>query len=66
MRTGWQLLPDREDEWGEFWYYFNSSGRMAEDGEEKIGGETYIFDESGRMLTGWVNPSDYSSSGRDD
>ena len=35
-------------------------------GEEKIGGETYIFDESGRMLTGWVNPSDYSSSGRDD
>ena len=66
MRTGWQQLADRNDDWGEYWYYFSSNGRMAEDGEESISGETYIFDEDGRMLTGWVNPSDYSSSGRDD
>ena len=36
------------------------------DGELKISGETYIFDHSGRMLTGWVNESDYTSTGRDD
>lgn len=66
MTTGWRKLADREDDWGEYWYYFNSSGKLIYDGELKISGETYIFDHSGRMLTGWVNESDYTSTGRDD
>lgn len=65
--NGWQRLPDPdEDEWGEYWFYFGSNGRMLYDTEKKIDGVTYIFDHEGRMLTGWVNPSNYSSSGRDD
>ena len=66
MTTGWRKLADREDDWGEYWYYFNSSGKLIYDGELKISGETYIFDHSGRMLTGWVNESDYTSTERDD
>ena len=66
MTTGWRELPDANDEWGVCWYYFSSNGKMASDGEKTISGETYIFDDQGRMLNGWVCPSDYSSSGRDD
>lgn len=65
--TGWKMLPDPdEDEWEEYWYYFGSNGRMLYDTEKKIDGVTYIFDHDGRMLTGWVNPNDYTSSGRND
>ena len=28
---------------GEYWYYFNSSGKLIYDGELKISGETYIL-----------------------
>lgn len=40
MTTGWRKLADREDDWGEYWYYFNSSGKLIYDGELKISGET--------------------------
>lgn len=62
MSTGWRQLSDRNDDWGEFWYYFGTNGRLETDGEKKIGGETYIFDPDGRMLNGWVNPKDYTSA----
>ncbi len=39
---------------------------MVRETEKSIGGTAYIFDHEGRMLTGWVNPSDYTSTGRDD
>lgn len=66
MTTGWRKIQGEDDEWGESWYYFGSTGKMESGTEKKISGETYIFDGDGRMLTGWVNPSDGSSSGRDD
>lgn len=66
MTVGWRRLPDEHDEWGECWYYFNSSGKRISGGEQTISGEVYVFDDYGRMLNGWVNMSDYTSSGRDD
>lgn len=66
MTTGWKRLPDENDEWGECWYFFSSSGRRASRGEQTISSEVYVFDDYGRMLTGWVNMSDYTSSGRGD
>lgn len=66
MTTGWKKLADPEDDWGEYWYYFGGSGKMTSGGEQTISGAAYIFDNEGRMLTGWVNTSDFSSTGRDD
>ncbi|MCI8510581.1 MAG: hypothetical protein HFE83_01110 [Lachnospiraceae bacterium] len=65
MKTGWRKLQAEDEDWGEFWYYFNANGRMEAGGEKKIDGETYLFDGDGKMLTGWVNPSDYTSSDQD-
>lgn len=65
--SGWRWLTDPdEDEWGENWYYFSGTGKMYKDAVKTIDGEEYIFDEEGRMLTGWVNPDDYTSTGRED
>ena len=66
MTTGWRRIQGEDDDWGESWYYFGNTGKMEYGTEKKISGETYIFDDEGRLLTGWVNPSDGSSSGRDD
>lgn len=66
MSTEWRQLPDRDGDWGNSWYYFGSNGRMVSGGENTISGKKYCFDNEGRMLTGWVNISDYTSSGRDD
>lgn len=66
MTAGWKKLPDPEDDWGEYWFYFGTNGKMVSGGEQTVSGTGYIFDDSGRMLTGWVNPSDYTSTGRDD
>ena len=63
---GWKQLPDPNDDWGEYWFYFGTNGKMVRETEKSIGGTAYIFDHEGRMLTGWVNPSDYTSTGRDD
>lgn len=67
MATGWKWLADRdEDEWDEHWYYFTSAGKLVTKTEKKIDGVNYVFDDMGRMLTGWVNTSDYTSSGNND
>ena len=66
MAAGWKQLPDPNDDWGEYWFYFGTNGKMVRETEKSIGGTAYIFDHEGRMLTGWVNPSDYTSTGRDD
>ncbi len=64
---GWRWLADPdEDNWGEYWYYFSSNGKMAADDVKEIDDQHYIFDEEGRMLYGWVNPDDYTSTGRED
>lgn len=66
MTTGWKKIQAEDDDWGEYWFYFSATGKMEAGGEKKIGSDTYIFDAEGKMLTGWVNPTDYSSTGRDD
>lgn len=66
MTTGWKKIVDTEDDWGEYWFYFGTTGKMVSGGEQAISGSTYIFDKEGKMLTGWVNPTDYTSTGRDD
>lgn len=61
---GWRWLADPdEDNWGEYWYYFGNNGKMVAGDDKVIDEKTYIFDEDGRMLTGWVNPGDYTSTG---
>ena len=64
MAAGWKQLPDPNDDWGEYWFYFGTNGKMVRETEKSIGGTAYIFDHEGRMLTGWVNPSDYPSTRR--
>ena len=60
---GWRWLADPdEDNWGEYWYYFGNNGKMIAGDDKVVDEKTYIFDESGRMLTGWVNPADFTSS----
>ena len=61
---GWRWLADPdEDNWGDYWYYFGNNGKMIAGDDKVIDDKTYIFDKDGRMLTGWVNPEDYTSSG---
>lgn len=62
MTTGWRLLADREDDWGEYWYYFGGNGKMYAGGEYTINGSVYVLDTHGRMKNGWVNTADYTSS----
>ena len=62
--NGWQWLADPdEDNWGEYWYYFGNNGKMITSDDKVINDKIYIFDEDGHMLTGWVNPEDFTSSG---
>ena len=53
MTAGWKKLPDPNDDWGEYWFYFGTNGKMVRETEKSIGGTSYIFDHEGRMLTGW-------------
>lgn len=43
---GWQQIKG-------IWYWFDSSGEMAQDELVYIGGETYYFNPAGAMATGW-------------
>ncbi|MBR5268378.1 MAG: hypothetical protein IKU20_09325 [Lachnospiraceae bacterium] len=62
--TGWHWLADPdEDNWGEYWYYFGTNGKMAAGTEKVVDDVRYIFDREGRMLTGWVDPEDFTSTG---
>ena len=66
MATGWRWLPENEeDAWRECWYYFGSNGKMTKSAERTIDGVKYVFDEYGRMQTGWVNMTDFTSTGMD-
>ena len=62
--NGWNWLADPdEDNWSEYWYYFGTNGKMVAGDDKVINDKTYIFDKDGRMLTGWVNPEDFTSTG---
>ena len=61
---GWRWLPDPdEDNWGEYWYYFGTNGKMVSGVQKVIDDVRYIFDQDGRMLTGWVDPENFTSTG---
>lgn len=65
--TGWLRLPDRDDDgWEEYWYYFNTNGKLLTNTEKKIKDVNYIFDSEGRMLTGWVDVSNYTEAEEND
>ena len=68
MATGWRYLyenDDDEDGWEEYWYYFNTNGKLVKEDERTISGVNYVFDGEGRMLTDWVNVEDFTSSSMD-
>lgn len=51
----WRWTVPFDDEDGEpGWYYFQSTGKMAESKKLTIKSKVYFFDSDGRMLTGWV------------
>ncbi len=55
ITSDWRLTtpydePDEEEEW----YYFQSSGKRAENKKITWKNNTYYFDGEGKMLTGWV------------
>ena len=55
----WRLATPLEDEDAdEEWYYFQSSGKRAENKKLVIDGKTYYFNGEGVMLTGWVDVAD--------
>lgn len=51
----WRYTTPVDDEEGdEAWYYFQSTGKRAENKKLVIDGKTYYFNADGEMLTGWV------------
>lgn len=51
----WRLTTPYDDEDAEeAWYYFQSTGKRAENKKIVYKGKTYFFDADGKMLTGWV------------
>ena len=38
MAAGWKQLPDPNDDWGEYWFYFGTNGKMVRETEKSIGG----------------------------
>ena len=55
----WRLAtPYDDDSADEQWFYFQSSGKRAENKKLLIKGKTYFFNGDGEMLTGWVQGSD--------
>ena len=55
ITNDWRLTTPYEDEDGEEeWYYFQSTGKRAENKKVVYKGKTYFFDAEGKMLTGWV------------
>lgn len=64
--SGWRWLTENdEDSWHEYWYYFNTDGKMIKEKTKTIEGVSYIFDKEGRMLTGWVDTESFTSSAFD-
>ena len=55
ITNDWRLTTPYDDEDAEEqWFYFQSSGKRAENKKLVIKGKTYFFDSEGTMLTGWV------------
>ena len=55
ITNDWRLTTPYDDEDGdEAWFYFQSTGKRAENKKVVYKGHTYFFDAEGKMLTGWV------------
>ena len=55
ITNDWRLTTPYDDEEAEEqWFYFQSTGKRAEDKKLTIKGKTYFFDSDGKMFTGWV------------
>ena len=55
ITNDWRLTTPYDDEDAEeAWYYFQSTGKRAENKKIVYKGKTYFFDADGKMLTGWV------------
>ena len=55
ITNDWRLTTPYDDEDAEEqWFYFQSTGKRAENKKLVIKGKTYFFDADGNMLTGWV------------
>ena len=55
--SGWlKLAPpaDEEHTGYEYWYYFQSSGKLRRNSTASIGENEFCFDNEGRMMSGWV------------
>ena len=51
----WRLTTPYEDEDAdEEWFYFQSTGKRADNKKILYKGSTFFFDADGKMLTGWV------------
>ena len=58
ITNDWRLTTPYEDEDSEEqWFYFQSTGKRAQDKKLLIKGKTYFFNGEGEMLTGWVQKS---------
>ena len=68
ITNDWRLTTPYEDEDAEEqWFYFQASGKRAEDKKLTIKGKTYFFDADGQMLIGWVqeNGDSYEEASSD-
>ena len=55
ITNDWRLTTPYDDEDAEEqWFYFQSTGKRAEDKKLTIKGKTYFFNTDGEMLIGWV------------
>ena len=55
VTNDWRLTAPVDDENGEEqWFYFQSTGKRADNKKILYKGKTYFFDADGEMLTGWV------------
>ncbi len=55
ITNDWRLtIPYEDDEGEEEWFYFQSTGKRAENKKITYKNNVYYFDSDGIMLTGWV------------
>ena len=69
ITNDWRLTTPYDDEDAEEqWFYFQSTGKRAEDKKLTIKGKTYFFNTDGEMLTGWVqaNGDSWDEASSDD
>ena len=63
----WRLTTPYEDEDAdEEWFYFQSTGKRADNKKILYKGSTFFFDADGKMLTGWVAEFDNKTADKDD